>query len=135
MEPSFTDFAAESPAPRVAIGEEVRKERKAKGFLSHYFQSQKEQKERIIVGKTFRLRGDVWVDTAHTEKAILIRIQRNSDAYHALLQAIPQLKPYFDAEERILINLGQYSVEIAPDGKTSLIEEEVQQLLAAWNAL
>ncbi len=134
MEESFAaDLTAELPAPQAAMSVEA-KERKAKGFLSHYFKPQKEQKERTIVGKTFRLRGDVWVDIAHTEKAMLIRIQRNSDAYHALLQAIPQLKPYFDAEERILVNLGRYSIEIAPDGNTSLTPAEVQQVSASWNA-
>lgn len=90
--------------------------------------------ERRIGARTFRLRGDVWVDTAHTDAAAVIRLQRHSAAYRALVRAIPQLAAYFDAEARILVNLGAYSIEIAPDGRTTLTDDELRHLQAAWNA-
>jgi len=135
MDESFVDeLNAELSVPQAAMSVEAPKKSKAKGFLSHYFKPQKEQKERTVAGKTFRLRRNVWIDTEHAEKATLIRIQRDSDAYRALLKAIPQLKVYFDAEERILVTIGRYSIEIAPDGKASLSQEEIQRVVDSWNA-
>lgn len=121
------------PSPAKAKAEEKSFGELAKGMLHKVF-GVKEPDERTIDGKTFRLEHGVWVDAAHTEQAALIRIRRDSSAYRDLLRAIPQFALYFDAEERILVNLGAYSIEIAPDGQAELPPETLQQLIAAWNA-
>jgi Ca-activated chloride channel homolog len=89
-------------------------------------------REKTIGDKVFRLKNGVWVDTAHTEKAKLVRIQRDSRAYHDLLKKIPFLQLFFQAEERILVNIGKYSIEIAPDGKSELMIAECHRIVEAW---
>ena len=125
----------ESPMPSAAKAKAEEKSfgELAKGMLNKVFGG-KEPDEQTIGGKTFRLQHGVWVDAAHTEQAALIRIRRDSGAYRDLLRALPQLAVYFNAEARIVVNLGAYSIEIAPDGHAELPPEMLQQFLAAWNA-
>ena len=108
--------------------------KKAKSVMERFLPPRKSRKEQTIDGKTFHLKGSVWIDVDHTKQAILIRLQRGSDAYRALLKAIPQLAVYVDAEERILVNIGRCSIEIAPDGVTELTAEEIRQLQESWGA-
>ncbi len=122
------------PSPTKATTDEKSLGDLAKGFLNKVFGSEPLPEERAIGGKTFRLQHGVWVDAAHTKQAALIRIRRDSGAYRDLLRAMPQLAVYFDAEERILVNLGAYSVEIAPDGQSDATPEELRRLVEAWNA-
>ena len=78
--------------------------------------------------KTFMLEHDVWVDSEHTAEKTTIAIQRDSEAYHQALELRPELKPYFDALPRVIVNLGEVSLEVNPQGKTVLGEEDVAQL-------
>ncbi|MCP4402090.1 MAG: VWA domain-containing protein [bacterium] len=83
--------------------------------------------------KTFLVLEDgSWIDREHKSGAALIRIQRNSEAYKALIDAIPELEKYFDLGDCVLVNLGRYSVEITPEGKTSLEWTRLRRLQAAW---
>ena len=83
---------------------------------------------KTVGAKTFTLKDSVWVDAAHTAAKTLVKIKRDSPAYKDLLAAKPELKQYFDIGDKVLVNLGQYSVEIAADGKTELTPEELKQL-------
>jgi hypothetical protein len=81
--------------------------------------------------KTFSLTNGIWVDSAHTAEKEIIKIKRDSQAYKDLLAAKPELKQYFEFGEKVLVNLGKYSIEIAEDGKTELTKEELQKLTQA----
>ena len=81
-----------------------------------------------IGDKTFMLEHEVWVDSQHTPEKTMIAIQRDSEAYRQALELRPELQPYFDAWDRVIVNLGEVSLEISPQGKTTLSEENVAQL-------
>ncbi len=106
-----------------------------KSFLGSIFGSRGTPQTQTIADKIFRLDGEVWVDEAHTKTAKIIRIRRGSDAYIALIAAIPELTPFFAAKERIIVNIGEYSIEIAPNGKAQISREEIDRVKASWKAL
>ena len=37
------------------------------------------------------------------------------------------MKQYFEIGERVIVNIGRFSIEIAEDGKTELTEEELKK--------
>ena len=78
--------------------------------------------------KTFMLENDGWVDSEHTPDKTIIAIQRDSEAYRKALELRPELQPYFDALPRVIVNLGEVSLEVSPQGNTTLSEEEMARL-------
>jgi len=78
--------------------------------------------------KTFMLEHDVWVDSEHTAEKTMMVIQRDSEAYRQALELRPELKQYFDAWPRVIVNLGEVSLEVSPQGKTNLSDEEMARL-------
>lgn len=92
----------------------------------------KQKAASITIGaKVFEQQNGVWIDTAYAPGLTLVQIQRDSQAYRALLTAIPDLRQYFEAGERVIVVIGAYAVEITPDGRTELTEEVVRQLVNA----
>ena len=58
----------------------------------------------------------------------LITIKRDSRAYHDLIAVMPELKDYAAIGQKVIVNFGDYSLEIADNGKTVLTNDELQQL-------
>jgi len=96
----------------------------------------KEQDENALMktvgSKTFILHDKTWIDRQHTPKAALITIKRDSQAYRDLLKAIPDLQIYCELGEKVIVNIGKYSVKIADNGKTTLTQAELQELVRAF---
>jgi hypothetical protein len=88
--------------------------------------------EKKVGSKTFHFKNGIWVDTEHSQKKEIIKIKRGSQAYIDLITAMPELKAYFEAEKNMIVNIGQYSIEIADDGKTELTEDELKKLVEAF---
>jgi hypothetical protein len=51
-------------------------------------------------------------------------LQAFSDAHFALLRRRPELRQYLSLGEEVLVQLERVAVQIAPNGKTNLTEEE-----------
>ncbi|PIE33175.1 hypothetical protein CSA56_12660 [candidate division KSB3 bacterium] len=81
-----------------------------------------------IGSKTFFLHDGVWIDTEHSRQKARIAIQRDSQAYHDLLNVIPELQQYFERCLPMVVNIGAYSIELADEGNAILTKEELQQL-------
>lgn len=81
-----------------------------------------------IGDKTFMFEHDVWVDSEHTAEKTTLAIQRDSEAYRQALELRPELQPYFDALPRVIVNLGEVSLEVSPQGKTTLSDDDVARL-------
>ncbi|GAK52039.1 hypothetical protein U14_03286 [Candidatus Moduliflexus flocculans] len=81
-----------------------------------------------IGDKTFMLEHEVWVDSEHAPDKTTLAIQRDSEAYRQALELRPELKPYFDALPRVIVNLGEFSLEVSPQGKMTLSEEDIIRL-------
>jgi hypothetical protein len=84
-----------------------------------------------IGSKIFRREDDIWIDTDHTQGKEIIKIKRNSQAYHQIVTVKPDLKSYFDHYQNMIVNIGTYSIELTDDGKTELTEAELKTLLQA----
>jgi hypothetical protein len=91
-----------------------------------------EIREKRVGAKTFQLKDGVWIDTEHFQGKKVIKVKHGSQAYKDLLSAMPQLKAYFKLGKRVIVNIGDYSIEIADDGKTELAEDELKQLIEAF---
>jgi Ca-activated chloride channel family protein len=81
-----------------------------------------------VNSKTFSLINGVWVDGEHSNEKEIMKIRRDSQAYKDLIAAIPELKKYFELGEKVIVNVGRYSIEIAEDGKIELTKEELKRL-------
>jgi hypothetical protein len=71
---------------------------------------------REVEGKTFRLRGDEWVDDAWTAPPgrAPITLVRDSDAWRAALHERPALARYADVGPRVLVVLDSFAFRILP---------------------
>ena len=98
------------------------------GFLGKIFGKDKKR----VGSKSFYLRGGIWIDDSHRPSAVLIQLQRGSKGYKILLGAIPDLEEFFKLGERVIVNFGKYSIEITPQGRTSLTTSEVRDLQTEW---
>ncbi len=85
-----------------------------------------------VGAKTFQLKDGVWIDTEHSQAKKVIKIKPGSQAYKDLLSAMPRLKPYFKLGTHVIVNIGDYSIEIADDGQAELTEEKLKQLIEAF---
>lgn len=86
--------------------------------------------EKLQIGpKTFLLKDNVWIDTEHSAQKKLIALQRDSQAYHDLLTALPELQQYFAHCQSMIVNIGACSIELTDEGQTTLTREELQELL------
>lgn len=92
--------------------------------------------EKTIGNKTFRLQGDVWIDTeydaasagTHAAEQERLVIQRDSQAYDDLLRLLPEMQAYGELNESMIISLGKVVVEIGNEGRTQLTEDDVRLL-------
>lgn len=84
--------------------------------------------EKRIGEKIFHLKGDVWIDSTYMPEQELLTIKRDSQAYHDLLTALPDLQKYVEAGEHVIVVFGDNALEIAEEGKSELTEEELEKL-------
>ncbi len=72
-------------------------------------------------GRTFQLRGGIWVDTSiGSNDPVRLRIRALSDAYFAALRLNPTLKSILALGDRVRVKLGGSVVEFGPEGKEQL---------------
>ncbi len=83
-----------------------------------------QQVVRNIGGRTFYQQGRQWMDSRYQSGQQVIKVQAFSDAHFALLRRRPELRQYLSLGEEVLVQLERVAVQIAPDGKTDLTEDE-----------
>lgn len=83
-----------------------------------------QQVVRNIGGRTFYQQGTQWMDSRYRSGQQVIKVQAFSDAHFALLRKRPELRQYLSLGEDVVVQLERVAVQIAPDGKTNLTEEE-----------
>jgi hypothetical protein len=64
------------------------------------------------------------MDSRYQSGQQVITVQAFSDAHFALLRRRPELRQYLSVGEEVLVQLERVAVQIAPDGKTDLTEDE-----------
>jgi Ca-activated chloride channel homolog len=85
--------------------------------------------------RTFVMSDDsAWTDTRYKPAAgfRVVRVQAFSDAYFALIRAVPDLREAFAVADRVLVAGRSIVVEVAPSGVVTLPEAGVAAVRAGW---
>jgi Ca-activated chloride channel family protein len=83
-------------------------------------------------GRTFVLRDSVWTDGVDRGDRQIVGVRPYSAAWFALLEQLPQIREAFSLGERVRIAGRAVVLESAPDGRTSLGDEELRRIVANW---
>ena len=85
---------------------------------------------RLIGGRTFTLRADEWIDARHTDRHRTVEIAAYSDAYFAVIRALPEAGLVLRELDRVTIAGREISLRIGESGTRSLSEAELRRLVA-----
>jgi len=87
------------------------------------------QASRRVGGRLFVRRDSVWTDVAHGDSLPVVRVAAFSDAYFALLRALPELVKPAALEPAVLVAGRRVSVKIEPGGKSTWQDGELERLV------
>lgn len=90
---------------------------------------------RTLAGRIFVRRGGVWTDAAHRDSLQVTVVAPYSDAYFALVRALPELVPWLPAGEDMLVAGRRASIHIAPAGVTAWGRGELERLTRAFRGV
>ena len=82
-----------------------------------------------VGGRLFILRDSTWTDLGHGDSLRLVSIALYSDAYFALLKALPDLREVAALEPGVLVAGKRVSIKIGTGGKTTLTQGELERLV------
>ena len=83
---------------------------------------------RHVAGRLFLLKDGVWTDLWHADSLKVVRVEPFSDAYFALLDRLPELKPYWSELERVLVSGKRVSLSLDQRGVAALGTAELDRL-------
>ena len=87
------------------------------------------QASRRVGGHLFVRRDSVWTDVAHGDSLPVVRVAAFSDAYFALLRALPELVKPAALEPAVLVAGRRVSIKIEPGGKSTWQDGELERLV------
>src|SRR5467141_1450753 len=82
-----------------------------------------------IGGRLFILRDSTWTDLGHGDSLRVVSIAPYSDAYFALLKALPDLREAAALEPAVLVAGRRASIKIETGGKTRWLPGELERLV------
>ena len=85
-----------------------------------------------VGGRLFILRDSTWTDLGHGDSLRVVSIAPYSDAYFALLQALPDLREVAVLEPAVLVAGRHASIKIGAGGKTTFTPGELERLVRAF---
>lgn len=83
---------------------------------------------RHVAGRLFVLRDGLWTDLWHADSLRVVPVEPFSDAYFALLDRLPELKPYWSEFERVLVSGKRVSIALDTRGAATLGTAELDRL-------
>jgi hypothetical protein len=83
-------------------------------------------------GRLFILRDSTWTDLSHGDSLRVVTVLPYSDAYFALLQALPDLVDAAALEPSVLVAGRHASIKIGSGGKTQWAPGELERLVRAF---
>ncbi len=138
---------APAAAPSQAVGagavvaaEQARMKREAKSEAElaaaddAYFMRGHMGQTRHVAGHLFQQRDGVWTDLMHADSLRTVEIAPYGEAYFALLRMAPELEPYFQAFEQVLIAGERASIRIVDGGAATLSTRELERLVRDFRA-
>jgi hypothetical protein len=84
---------------------------------------------RRVGARVFRWRDGGWIDIAHGDSLRIVTVAPFSDAYFALLRALPELVQPATLEPAVLVAGRRVSIKIEASGKTQWTEGELERLV------
>ncbi|HEX6134011.1 MAG TPA: VIT and VWA domain-containing protein [Longimicrobiales bacterium] len=87
---------------------------------------------RTIAGRTFTLADGVWRDARHTDERRVVEVAAYSDAYFALIAALPEIALVLREVDSALVAGRVVSVKIGEKGATSLSDAQVKRIVAEF---
>jgi len=85
---------------------------------------------RRLGSRMFVLRDSIWTDIAHGDSLPVVKVAAFSDAYFALLRALPELVQAATLQPTVLVAGGRVSIKIAAGGKTEWASGELAKLVS-----
>ncbi|HEY6091129.1 MAG TPA: VIT domain-containing protein [Gemmatimonadales bacterium] len=82
-----------------------------------------------VGGRLFILRDSTWTDLGHGDSLHVVSIAPYSEAYFAVLKALPDLREPAALEPSVLVAGRRASIKIGAGGKTSLTPGELERLV------
>jgi Ca-activated chloride channel family protein len=82
-----------------------------------------------IGGRLFTMRDSTWTDLGHGDSLHVVSIAPYSDAYFALLKALPDLREAASLEPAVLVAGRRVSIKIGVGGKTQWNPGELERLV------
>ena len=89
----------------------------------------KESRSQQVGGRVFAWRDSVWTDIAHGDSLRVVSVAAFSDAYFALLRALPELVQPARLEPAVLVAGRRVSVKIEAGGTTEWAGGELAKLV------
>lgn len=84
---------------------------------------------KLVAGRFFVERDGIWTDLGHKPSGKTVHIEPYGPAYFALLEAVPELRPYWSAFEHSIVAGHGVAFKVAPGGVRNLSREEVRRLV------
>ncbi len=85
-----------------------------------------------VGGRLFILRDSTWTDLGHGDSLNVVTVAPYSDAYFALLHAMPDLTPAVGLGPSVLVAGRHASIKIESRGKTHWQAGELERLVRAF---
>ncbi len=92
-----------------------------------------ENKTRRAAGRVFVWRDSTWTDIAHGDSLRVVSVAAFSDAYFALLRALPELMQAATLEPAVLVAGRRVSIKIGASGKTTWMDGELERLVREFH--
>ncbi len=92
-----------------------------------------ENKTRRAAGRVFVWRDSTWTDIAHGDSLRVVNVAAFSDAYFALLRALPELMQAATLEPAVLVAGRRVSIKIGASGKTTWTDGELERLVREFH--
>ncbi len=90
-------------------------------------ESKRAAQVRRVAGRTFDLHDGAWVDQDYKADMDTLRIQWGSDAYFALLDALPDLKDCLTLGDAVTIVIDGKALVVGKEGKDTMTADEVRK--------
>ncbi|HVH68503.1 MAG TPA: VIT domain-containing protein [Gemmatimonadales bacterium] len=82
-----------------------------------------------VGGRLFVWRDSIWTDLAHADSLHVVKVAAFSDAYFALLRALPELVQPATLTPAVLVAGRRVSIEIETNGKTTWTDGELERIV------
>jgi Ca-activated chloride channel family protein len=90
--------------------------------------------QQTVAGRVFTQQSGVWTDALQAKSQRTVQVQAYSQAYFDLLRALPELEPYWQQFDRVVVAGRDVAIELAPRGQTILSSAELSGVVREFRA-